>query len=57
MALTTGLGLVLCRQILECHTGWLKLDRQEGQGSLFNFFLPARPVSGRSGLLPAVMRD
>jgi signal transduction histidine kinase len=57
MDLSTGLGLYLCRQILEAHTGWLKLDSQEGQGSLFTFFLPARPVSGRSGVLPVMMRD
>ena len=56
MDLSTGLGLYLCRQILEAHMGWLKLESPQGQGSLFTFFLPVRPGTGRSGVLPVVMR-
>lgn len=40
--LSTGLGLYLCRQIIEAHRGWLRLVSEEGKGSQFTFFLPHR---------------
>lgn len=36
----TGLGLALCRQIVEDHNGNIKLDSQEGVGTTFTFTFP-----------------
>lgn len=36
----TGLGLALCRQIVEEHHGNIKLDSQEGVGTTFTFTFP-----------------
>jgi signal transduction histidine kinase len=37
----TGLGLVLCRDIVEQHGGTIRAESQLGQGSSFSFTLPA----------------
>ncbi len=39
----TGLGLSLCRRIVECHGGTLELVSSEGRGSTFMIFLPSDP--------------
>lgn len=36
----TGLGLHLCRQMLELHGGCIAVDSQPGQGSCFRFIIP-----------------
>ncbi len=36
----TGLGLMLCEQIVEAHNGTLKLISRQGQGSIFEVQLP-----------------
>ena len=36
-----GLGLTLCRHIVESHGGWIEVSSVEGRGSTFAFFLPA----------------
>ena len=37
----TGLGLALCRQIVESHDGLLTFDSVEGEGTTFRVILPA----------------
>jgi nitrogen fixation/metabolism regulation signal transduction histidine kinase len=49
----TGLGLALCREIVEAHRGKLRVARREGGGILVSLTLPGRqaPAQGRTGRL------
>jgi signal transduction histidine kinase len=42
----TGLGLAVCRDIVEAHHGRLRAESRLGQGSTFTLILPACPPSG-----------
>jgi PAS domain S-box-containing protein len=46
----TGLGLYLCRELIERHGGRLWFESEEGQGSTFSFILPLI-TSGDTGSL------
>jgi len=39
----TGLGLHICRQIVERHGGQLWVESRVGEGACFSFTLPLRP--------------
>jgi PAS domain S-box-containing protein len=40
--LSTGLGLIICKDLIEMHGGKLTIDSLEGKGSTFRFTLPAK---------------
>jgi signal transduction histidine kinase len=47
----TGLGLALCREIIEAHGGSVGFESQEGGGSTFWFELPLHVPAGVAGRL------
>lgn len=36
----TGIGLAICKKIIENHKGYIKAESVAGEGSVFSFFLP-----------------
>jgi signal transduction histidine kinase len=46
----SGMGLALCREIIDAHRGRLDLGRRDGGGTVVTFWLPPRlPVPGAAG--------
>ena len=43
----TGLGLVICKMIVEAHGGEIWADSEEGKGATFAFTLPCNPCAGQ----------
>lgn len=42
----TGLGLSIAKQIIEIHGGHIRIDSEEGQGTVVSFFLPVATGGG-----------
>ncbi len=40
----TGLGLFICRQIVQAHDGEIKVQSEVGRGTTFHIYLPCKPV-------------
>ena len=47
----SGMGLTLCREIVDAHRGRLRIGRREGGGIAVSFWLPPRDTAGSSGSL------
>lgn len=43
----TGLGLILCRELVEKNRGTLRVESTPGQGTTFCFTLPSQPVDSQ----------
>jgi signal transduction histidine kinase len=46
----TGLGLVICQEIIKAHGGTIKISSQVGQGTTVQIFLPTNAKSGESAV-------
>ncbi len=54
-----GLGLYLCRQIIEQHAGQIEVTSQPGQGTLITVLLPwseARPSHNHTSDHPTILK-
>ncbi|NEW07505.1 HAMP domain-containing histidine kinase [Paenibacillus sp. SYP-B3998] len=40
-----GLGLTICKHIIEAHGGSIRVDSQPGKGTVFSIFLPTSPMT------------
>ena len=38
----SGLGLSITHNIIEMHRGYIKVDSEKGEGTVFNIFIPMR---------------
>jgi len=48
----TGLGLSICKQLIDAMGGDIQVESEEGLGSVFSFWIPAKALPETSNLLP-----
>lgn len=51
----SGVGLAICRGIIEQHGGTIGVDSRLGDGATFWFTLPSKPISAAAATAPAVV--
>jgi signal transduction histidine kinase len=53
----SGLGLILCKEMVERHGGTMVVESEKGQGSRFHFTLPLTPEDGPPQEEPEAMTE
>jgi signal transduction histidine kinase len=48
----TGLGLFICRQIINAHGGEIKVESNPGEGTAFHIYMPCIQVENQSSQVP-----